>query len=225
MMDTFHKTTFKAAFISLVLLPNKRACGLRVPFAPFGRAQNAKLIHRDRLKPSRSFHTSSLKCNAEKKIKELGLSLPPPSPARANYAVFTYAPGPNHDKEMMYLSGHLPLLNDGTILKGFVGPDSGGKSIEEGKEAARQTALNVVSTLKNELGDLNRVAQIVKVFGIVNSHTDFKDQHLVMNGFSDVMIDIFGKDVGYHARSAIGTNTLPLDITVEVEAIVRIKPQ
>lgn len=223
-MDTFHKATIKAAFIGLVLFPSKIAFSLRVPLLPFGIAPNAQVVHRDQLKPSYAFHTSNLKCNAENKIQDLGITLPPPSPARANYAICTYAPGPNHDKEMMYLSGHLPLLNDGTILKGFVGPDSGGKSIEEGKEAARQTALNLVSTLKNELGDLSRVAQIIKVFGIVNSHTDFKDQHLVMNGFSDAMIDIFGKDVGYHARSAIGTNTLPLDITVEVEAIVRVNP-
>jgi len=64
-----------------------------------------------------------------------------------------------------------------------------------------------------------------KAFGIVNSHTDFKHQHLVMDGFSDTIVEIFGKEVGYHARSAIGTNTLPLDITVEVEAIVRIKSE
>ena len=65
----------------------------------------------------------------------------------------------------------------------------------------------------------------LQVFGIVNSHTDFKHQHIVMDGCSDTMMEVFGKPVGYHARSAIGTNTLPLDITVEVEAIVRVKPE
>jgi len=101
------------------------------------------------------------------RIKDLGLTLPPPSPPRANYAICTYAPGPTHDKEMMYLSGHLPLMNDGTLLTGFVGPDSGGKSITDGKAAARQAALSIVSTLQNELGDLSRVAQVVKVISII----------------------------------------------------------
>jgi enamine deaminase RidA (YjgF/YER057c/UK114 family) len=79
--------------------------------------------------------------------------------------------------------------------------------------------------LKEHLGDLDRVEQIVKVFGIVQSTEEFKEQHLVMDGCSDVIMEIFGKQVGYHARSAIGTSTLPVDISVEVEAVVQIKPE
>ena len=96
--------------------------------------------------------------------------------------------------------------------------------MEEGYEAARHCGLNIISTLKSQLGDLDRVEQVVKVFGIVNSHTEFKNQHMVIDGCSDVLMEVFRKPVGYHARSAIGTNTLPLDIIVEVEAIIKIKP-
>jgi enamine deaminase RidA (YjgF/YER057c/UK114 family) len=95
---------------------------------------------------------------------------------------------------------------------------------EHGYEAARHAALNIIATLKGELGDLDRVEKIVKVFGIVQSTNDFKEQHLVMDGCSDTLIEIFGKEAGYHARSAIGTNTLPIDISVEVEAVVQFKP-
>ncbi len=126
---------------------------------------------------------------------------------------------------MLYVSGHLPIQADGMLLTGVVGPDSGGHTVEKGYEAARHCGLNIVSTLKDQLGDLDKVEQIVKVFGIVNSTTDFKHQHLVMDGCSDVLMEIFGKPVGYHARSAIGTSTLPLDMIVEVEAIVQIKDE
>ena len=99
----------------------------------------------------------------EKRLEELGITLPAPPPPRANYDICCYTPGVTHDKEIMYVSGHLPILNDGTLLTGCVGPESGGKTVEEGREAARQAALNLISTLKNELGDLDRVDQVVKV--------------------------------------------------------------
>lgn len=123
----------------------------------------------------------------------------------------------------MYISGHLPVQADGSMLTGRIGPESGGQSLEHGYQAARHAGLNIVSTLKKQLGDLDRVKQIVKVFGIVQSTNDFKEQHKVMDGCSDLMMEVFEKPVGYHARSAIGTSTLPLDISVEVEAIVEIK--
>jgi enamine deaminase RidA (YjgF/YER057c/UK114 family) len=99
-----------------------------------------------------------------------------------------------------------------------------GRDKAYGYEAARNAGLNIISTLKEHLGDLDRVEQIVKVFGIVQSTNDFNEQHLVMDGCSDVIMEVFGK-VGYHARSAIGTSILPVDISVEVEAIVQIKPE
>jgi len=126
---------------------------------------------------------------------------------------------------MMYISGHLPVRADGSMLTGRIGPSSGGQTLEHGYDAARQAGLNIVSTLKKQLGDLDRVKQVVKVFGIVQSAEDFKEQHKVMDGCSDLIMEVFENPVGYHARSAIGTNTLPLDISVEVEAIVELKDE
>ena len=96
-------------------------------------------------------------------------------------------------------------------------------TVADGQEAAKHCALNIIATLKDELGDLDRVDQIVKLLGVVQSDDSFKEQHLVINGCSDFFLDVFGAPTGVHSRSAIGTNTLPLDIAVEIEAIVRIK--
>uniref|UniRef100_A0A7S1FSS8 Endoribonuclease L-PSP/chorismate mutase-like domain-containing protein n=1 Tax=Corethron hystrix TaxID=216773 RepID=A0A7S1FSS8_9STRA len=141
---------------------------------------------------------------------------PRPHPSQASYASVCLT------GDLLFMSGHLPLTADGNLLTGAVGP--GGKSVDEAYVAAKNVGLNILATLKNELGDLDRVDQIVKLFGIVNSHTDFKEQHRVLDGCSDLMAEVFGTPAGIHARSAIGTNTLPLDITVEVEAIVRVRP-
>jgi enamine deaminase RidA (YjgF/YER057c/UK114 family) len=154
----------------------------------------------------------------EKRLEDLGIELPPAPTPKANYNIVCHASG-----NMMYISGHLPLKSDGTLLTGRIGPESDGETIEHGYEAARHAGLNLIATMKEQLGDLDRVQQVVKVFGIVNSTTDFKSQHLVMDGCSDVLMEVFDKPVGYHARSAIGTSTLPLDMSVEVEAIVQIK--
>lgn len=151
-------------------------------------------------------------------MKALGIELPPPAGPRANYNIVCHASG-----NMLYVSGHLPFQLDGTLMTGRIG--EGGRCVQYGYQAARWAGLNIISTLQQQLGgDLDRVEKIVKVFGIVQSANDFKSQHLVMDGCSDVMIEVFGKDVGYHARSAIGTSTLPIDISVEVEAVVQIKP-
>mmetsp|Transcript_3846 Transcript_3846/g.8293 ORF Transcript_3846/g.8293 Transcript_3846/m.8293 type:complete len:198 (-) Transcript_3846:64-657(-) len=162
--------------------------------------------------------TSTRSVHVEKNMEAKGIVLPPPPKPAANYNLTCHASG-----NMLYVSGHLPLLDDGTLITGTAGED--GVDIEEGYKAARQCGLNIVSTLKNTLGDLDRVEKVVKVFGIVNSATDFKFHHKIMDGCSDVMMEVFDKDVGYHSRSAIGTNTLPLDTLVEVEAIVQIKPE
>jgi len=164
--------------------------------------------------------TTCRRCiHLEKKLEELGIELPPAPSPRANYNIVCHASG-----NMMYISGHLPLKPDGTLMTGRIGPESvDGQTIAHGYEAARHAGLNIISTLQKQLGDLDRVEQVVKIFGIVNSTVDFKSQHLVMDGCSDVIMEVFGKEIGYHARSAIGTNTLPLDMSVEVEAIVQIK--
>lgn len=177
--------------------------------------------------PSSSLRKSSARVSSssirmvhiEKKLQELGIELPPAPTPKANYNIVCHASG-----NMMYISGHLPLKADGTLICGRIGPESGGETIEHGYEAARQAGLNLISTMKQQLGDLDRVEQVVKVFGIVQSTNDFKSQHLVMDGCSDVIMEVFDKPVGYHARSAIGTSTLPLDMSVEVEAIVQVKP-
>jgi len=159
--------------------------------------------------------------HVEANLEKLGIALPPPPTPAANYNITCHA-----NNNMLYVSGHIPFVLHGdetVLLTGAVG--EGAKTLEEGKAAARACGLNIIATLKRELGDLDRVEQVVKIFGIVHSTTDFKMQHRVLDGCSDLMMEVFGKPVGYHARSAIGTNTLPLDITVEVEAIVQIKTE
>jgi enamine deaminase RidA (YjgF/YER057c/UK114 family) len=152
----------------------------------------------------------------EKRIEELGITLPPAAAPRANYNIVCQASG-----NMLYVSGHLPFKLDGSLMTGQI--DDNERTVEYGYEAARWAGLNIVATLKEQLGDLDKVEQIVKIFGIVQSSDHFKHQHLVMDGCSDVMMEIFGPKVGYHARSAIGTSTLPLNISVEVEAVVQLK--
>lgn len=158
--------------------------------------------------------------HVEQRLKELGLELPPPAPPRANYNSICYGPAGSN---VVYVSGHLPFHLDGkTLITGRIGDE--GRDVDYGYQAARQVGLNLVATLKDQLGDLDRVEKVIKIFGIVQSTNDFKQQHLVINGCSDLMMEVFGNEIGFHARSAIGTNTLPLDVTVEIEAIVQIKP-
>ena len=160
--------------------------------------------------------------HVEKRIKELGITLPKPAGPRANYDVVCY----DEDANTMYVSGHLPFMEVGTLMTGKVtNGDDKGRDVDYGYQAAKHAALNIVSTLQSRLGgDLDKIEKIQKVFGIVQSSDDFKHQHLVMDGASDVLMEIFGDKIGYHARSAIGTSTLPLDITVEIECIVKLKP-
>jgi len=151
--------------------------------------------------------------DAETKLKEKGIVLIPPSSPVANYvnAVRT--------GNLLYLAGKGPLKADNTYVTGKVGKDL---TIEQGYEAARITAINHLAVLKNELGSLNKVKRIVKVLGMVNCTEDFKDQPKVINGYSDLMVEIFG-DNGKHARSAVGMNALPFNMAVEIEVIVEIE--
>ena len=151
--------------------------------------------------------------SAEAKLKELGIQLPEsPSPI-ANYvpAVRT--------GNLLYLSGVGPAAReDGTTPTGKVGADL---TIEEGYEAARLTGLNLISRIKGELGDLDRVNRIVKLLSMVNSAPDFDQQPAVANGCSDLLVEVFG-DKGRHARSAVGMVSLPNSIPVEIEMIVEV---
>lgn len=121
------------------------------------------------------------------------------------------------------VSGHGPLNADGSLAEplGKVGSDL---TIEQGYAAARLVALSVVASLKRSLGDLDRIVAWTRVFGMVNSASGFNRQPAVINGFSDLVLELFGPDIGAHARSAVGLYELPFDIPVEVEAEVEIGP-
>jgi enamine deaminase RidA (YjgF/YER057c/UK114 family) len=159
----------------------------------------------------------------ENRLADLGIILPPAPKAAANYVPV------QHTGNLLFLSGHLPILEDGkTLLTGRIAPNRNcdgddHELLDHGYKAARQCGLNLISTLKEHLGDLDNVEKIVKIFGIVQSTNDFHEQHKVLNGCSDLMVEVFGNTVGVHARSAIGTNCLPLNISVEVEMIVQVK--
>ena len=186
---------------------------MRVPLAPLSVALRTGLLATQRT--ANYMHTTRM-LHTEDNIKRLGITLPPPGTPKANYNIVCW-----ESQTLLYVSGHLPITNDGTLITGAVG--DGGLTVEQGQEAARWCALNIIATVQDQLGgDLDRVDKIVKLFGIVSSKVTFKEQHLVMNGCSDVMMEVFG-DRGYHARSAIGTNTLPLDTAVEIEAIIKVK--
>lgn len=151
--------------------------------------------------------------DAEAKLKEKGIVLTTPGKPVANY-VNAVRVG-----NLLFLAGKGPTKPDGSNITGKVGKDL---TIEQGYEAARLTAINHLAVLKAELGSLNKVKRIVKVLGMVNCTEDFKDQPKVVNGYSDLMVEIFG-DKGKHARSAVGMYALPMNIAVEVEVIVEIE--
>lgn len=151
--------------------------------------------------------------DAEKRITELGIELPQPSSPVANYvnAVKT--------GNLLFLSGKGPNLPEGGYVTGKVGQDL---TIEEGRAAARLVGISQLAVLKAELGDLNKVKRVIKVLGMVNCGPEFTEQPQVINGFSDLMVEVFG-DKGKHARSAVGMNALPSNIAVEIELIVEIE--
>ncbi len=149
----------------------------------------------------------------EERLKAKGIVLTTPSAPVANYVNVVRV------GNLLYLAGKGPGKPDGSYITGKVGKDL---TIEQGYEAAGLAAISHLSVLKAELGDLNKVKRIVKVLGMVNCTDDFKDQPKVINGYSDLMVEIFGEK-GKHARSAVGMNSLPLGIAVEVEVIVEVE--
>ena len=151
----------------------------------------------------------------EERLSELGLELP-----NAPSAVAVYRPSLVVG-DLCYTSGHLPVNVDGSLHLGCVGRDADEAA---GYAAAKQAGLAILSTLKSELGSLDRVARIVKLFGMVNCTPEFTQQPAVVNGCSELMRDVFGAENGVGTRSAVGVTALPLGVTVEIEAIVQIKP-
>ncbi len=146
---------------------------------------------------------------ASKRIKELGLVLPPAPPPAGVYKPILVI------DNFLYVSGQGCMRTDGTLIKGRLGYDL---SLEEGKAAARQTALTMLSTITTHFGDIDRIKRLVKTLGMVNSAPDFGDQPLVINGYSELMSEVFGPDHGVGVRSAVGM-VLPGGIAVEIEAM------
>jgi enamine deaminase RidA (YjgF/YER057c/UK114 family) len=147
------------------------------------------------------------------RLEALGIVLPPPPAPIANYVPYVI------DGSMLYLSGQGPREADGTLRTGKVGSDV---TIEQAYNDARLTGLNLLSVIQAALGDLVRVRRIIKLLGMVNAASDFAQHPKVINGCSDLMIEVFGED-GRHARSAVGFGSLPDNITVEIEAIVAVR--
>jgi enamine deaminase RidA (YjgF/YER057c/UK114 family) len=152
--------------------------------------------------------------SADQRVSELGLKLPPAAKPAGVYKPMVIV------DNMAYVSGHGPLQDDGTLSSGRVGSEV---DQQAGYDAARQTGLAILATLKSQLGSLDRVKRIVKVLGMVNAAPDFKEHPSVINGFSELMRDVFGEDDGVGARSAVGMGSLPGNISVEVEAIFELQ--
>ena len=145
----------------------------------------------------------------EENISELGLALPPAPPSGGIYRPVVIT------GNLIYISGQPPAREDGSLIKGKVGTDL---TLEEGQLAAKQTALTMLATLKRELGDLDRIGRLIKSLGMVNCLADFAQHPQVINGYSQLMVDVMGDDNGKGARSAVGM-ILPGNIAVEIEAI------
>ena len=144
--------------------------------------------------------------SAEARISELKLELPAaPKPAHVYKPVVVAG-------NMCYVSGHGPLKTDKTMITGVVGKDL---NLEQGQAAARQVGLAILATVRNELGSLDRVKRLVKTLGMVNTAADFYDHPKVINGFSELMREVFGDDAGVGARSAVGMGPLPGNIAVD----------
>jgi enamine deaminase RidA (YjgF/YER057c/UK114 family) len=146
----------------------------------------------------------------ESRFSALNLLLPPAPEPKGVYTPFL------RDRHLIYVSGHLPVNDDGTLLRGKIGKDI---DIEAGKLAGRQAGLTILSTLLVNLGSLNRIKRIIKVFGMVNATPDFEKQPYVINGCSELFAEVFGRENGIGVRSAVGVGSLPENVPVEIEAI------
>jgi enamine deaminase RidA (YjgF/YER057c/UK114 family) len=152
--------------------------------------------------------------SAEQRVKDLALDLPPPPKAAGNYVPAVQV------GTLLFLSGCGPQRADGTYIVGKVGADM---NVEQAYAAARVAGLAMLARLRLELGSLDRVARVVKVLGMVNAAPDFAEQPKVINGFSDLMVGVFG-DNGRGARAAVGMAALTGQMAVEIEMVVELKP-
>jgi len=152
--------------------------------------------------------------DVEKIIKELGLELPPAPPSGGIYHPVLIT------GNQLYVSGQGPFQSNSELIRGKVGKDL---TLEEGQLAARQVGLTMLSTLKAQIGDLDRIKRLIKTLGMVNCYPEFEQHPQTINGFSQLMVDIFGENNGRGARSAVGMS-LPGNIAVEVECIFELHP-
>ncbi len=155
----------------------------------------------------------------EAKLNELGLVLP--EPAKVPPGVHLPFPWVRVHGNRLFISGHGPQLPDGSLAEPF-GKVGAEVSLEQGYAAARLTALSMLGSVKRELGDLDRVTAWLRVFGMVNSAPGFNRQPAVINGFSELILQLYGPEAGKHARSAVGMAELPFGLPVEIEAEVEI---
>src|SRR5690242_4339679 len=152
---------------------------------------------------------------AESNLKAKNITLPTPATPMGNYVTSVRV------GNLLFLAGHGPVRGaDGKMARGKVGKDL---SVEQGAMVAREVGLNLLATTKTSLGSLDKVKRIVKVLGMVNATEDFGEQPKVINGFSDLMVEVFGDTIGKHARSAVGMGSLPMQIPVEIEMIVEVE--
>lgn len=149
----------------------------------------------------------------ESQLEKMGIELDLPDPPTANFVLAVRV------GNLVYLSGHGPMDENGEWIRGKVGSEM---TLEQANEAARLTGISLLSSLKAEIGSLDKVKRIVKVLGMVNAVPTFDQHPQVMNGFSDFMVEVFGEN-GKHARSAVGMGSLPHNIPVEIEMIVELK--
>jgi len=152
---------------------------------------------------------------AEERLKERNIMLPQPATPLANYV------GAVRVGNLMFVSGHGPLRVDGKpSARGKVGREL---TVEQGYQVAREVGLALLATIRASVGSLDRIKRVVKVLGMVNSAEGFGDQPRVVNGFSDLMVEVFGDAIGKHARSAVGMAELPMGIPVEIEMVLEVE--
>ena len=156
----------------------------------------------------------------EKKIIELGLKLPDPIKLPSNLELpFSFI---NLRGNRAIISGHPRQANDGSI-NGPYGQVGTNLTTDDAKSAAKEIGLSILANIKQEIGDLSRITSWVRVFGMVNSAPGYDEQHIVINGFSELILEIFGSEIGRHSRSAIGVAGLPMNLAIEIEGEVLIK--
>jgi len=152
--------------------------------------------------------------SAEENLTKLNLSLPLLPPSKGIYKKCLVV------GDLLYVSGHISVRDDGSPIKGKLGKDL---SDEEGKIAARQCGLAILSAIKEHFGNFDKIKRVIKIFGMVNSTPDYENQPVVINGCSELYVQLWGEDNGKGVRSAVGMGSLPGNVAVEIEAVFELK--